>query len=190
MAGFRLPGLLCVVTHSLPNDAGTLVRGASPPRASVGMGADAGTPNSAPPPEQVFATAVELFTHSPQASTPIGRRIADKLQETRRNNLVSFADIGPAGDSDRGTGAIRITKMYERDPMRTSIWLVHEAYHLAVAKDGLLYVDEEIESRKIQGEYWVWLEDFGVRLQDGTRYRLPAQDSELPKACRANRVID
>lgn len=190
MAGFRLPGLLCIVTNSLPSDTGTLIRGASPPRTSVGMGIDAGNPNSGPMPEQTFDTAIELFASSPQSSTPIGKRILTKLEETRRNKLLSFADIGPAGDSSRERGTIQITKVYERDPMKTSIWLVHEAYHLAVAKDGLLYVDEEVESRRIQGEYWIWLEDSGVRLKDGIRYRLAPQDSELPKAYRANRVID
>ena len=190
MAGFRLPGLLCVVTNSLPADTGTLIRGASPPRASVGMGPDAGTLGSGPTPGQTFDTAIELFANSPQSSTPVGKRILAKLQETRRNNLLSFADIGPAGDSSRESGTIRITKVYERDPIKTSIWLVHEAYHLAVAKDDLLYADEEVESRRIQGEYWIFLEDTGVRLQDGIRYRLAPQDSPLPKAYRADRIID
>jgi hypothetical protein len=173
---------MCVLTNSLPNDTGTLVRGASPSRGSVGSHPDAGLSSFfKPSPEETFDAAIELFQNAPQSKTKMGVRILDTLKEARKNNLLSFAVLLSDGESDKKEGTIRITDLYDRDRVSTSVWLVHEAYHLAVAKDNLLYVDEEIESRQIQGEYWTFLENSGLRLR---------RDSVVPKMYRENRIID
>jgi len=54
----------------------------------------------------------------------------------------------------------------------------------------MLYVDEEIESRLIQGAYSKYLEDTGGRLKDGKPYGAVVRGSYLSEFYRADRIID
>jgi hypothetical protein len=138
---------------------------------------------------KAFELAIAIFEKSPQSATPIGGRILATARKSLAAGSVSFRAMQEEGISTTSTGEIAITVIYRPEPMLTSIWLVHEAYHVAVKDDGLLYVDEELASRTIQGEYWAFLEDTGVSVGERT-YRLAKSDKRLPIAYREKRIID
>jgi hypothetical protein len=192
MANFSLRGPLCVLTNALPNDAGTLTRGAAPARGPIGTNPDAGAllKPARSSPEGTFDTAIELFENAPQGTTAMGLRILGVLRKARETGALSFADLGEDGISSPSQGWIKITDRYQDDPAKASIWMVHEAYHVAVVADKMLYVDEEIESRRIQGEYSIYLEDTGGKLKDGKPYAPVVRSSSLSEFYRANRIID
>jgi hypothetical protein len=188
MANFSLRAPLCVLTNALPNDAGTLTRGATPPPGPLGTKPDAGVARGNP--EETFDTAIELFENAPQGTTLIGLRILAALKKARQTGALSFAVLEEDGKSSPSGGWIQIADRLQNDPVRTSIWMVHEAYHVAVVKDKMLYVDEEIESRLIQGAYSIYLEDTGGTLKGGKPYGAVVRRSNLSEVYRADRIID
>jgi hypothetical protein len=159
------------------------------PRGPLGASLPAAGGSPVKSDKAIFELAIAIFEKSPQAATPIGHRIVATAREALAAGRLTFAPLSEDGISKPSTGEITITDAYRSKPALASVWVVHEAYHVAVKDDRLLYVDEEVVSRTIQGEYWVFLEETGVTL-DGERYQLPKGDKQIPTAFRRKQIID
>lgn len=139
-----------------------------------------------------MALAIEIFRASAQSKTKMGVRILKVLDEAYRLGRLSYETMGEDGECTPSEGTIRITRSYDKDALQTSVWLVHEAYHVAVKDDKMLYVDEEVESRQIQGAYWNALLKDGVVLPDGRKFQVKEKDAgkQVLVKWQQSRIID
>ncbi|HTE39569.1 MAG TPA: hypothetical protein VK629_01995 [Steroidobacteraceae bacterium] len=161
---------------------------------------DAGTPISVlpqfgspavggKPAEDTFKLAIDLFRVSAHSKDAMGKRILKLLEDSHRTSKLKYEAIFEAGISSRSTGEITISDAYSSDIANTSIWIVHEAYHLVVKDAGMAYVDEEIESRIIQGRYAGELYTSGLTLPDGKKVKLKSKPAVL-EAYERDQIID
>jgi hypothetical protein len=141
------------------------------------------------PAEDTFKLAIDLFRASSHSKDPVGIRILKLLEDSHRASKLKYDAILEAGTSSRSSGVITITESYSNDIANTSIWIVHEAYHLVVKNDGMAYIDEEIESRIIQGRFAVELYSSGLMLTEGRTIKLKSKNT-IMEAYENDQIVD
>ena len=104
--------------------------------------------------QQAIVIAIELFRLSKTSKSGEGPAVLARLDELFKAGKITFAELpaGLSGESNVRTETISMNRNLIADLGNVSVWLVHEAYHLA----GLgtkLYIDEEINSREMQARY-------------------------------------
>ena len=129
--------------------------------------------------------AIELFRLSPQSAAGDGKDVLATLDDLFPKRKITLANLqGLAGLSDKQERTIQMDRGLLANAADLSIWLVHEAYHLTRSE---LYIDEEIHSRELQGQYWDWLVK-GVKYGAKT-YSAKATGYILEKY-RKNQIVD
>ncbi len=131
--------------------------------------------------------AIELFRASKDSTTATGKAVLDTLDDLRKRGKITFGTLssGLEGESNTTQKTITMAKYLVSDPAKCSIWLVHEAYHLAGVDTGL-YIDEEIHSRELQAQYSKTISQ-GIQYK-GNTYK--ADGGELVAYYQRNQLID
>lgn len=149
------------------------------------------------PAETAFARAIALYEACPlfdpkdPAEAALKTRIVTALKEANKEGRLEFV-LGQVEDGEfsRSARRITITQGHRGNPAATTLWLVHEGYHLAVVDDKMSYVDEEIASRMIQGPLCRQLQG-GVAAPDGTVHKLSAGKGDaVLRAWEKNQIVD
>jgi hypothetical protein len=129
--------------------------------------------------------AIGLFRASQEASSALGRPVLAALDDAFKSARISFVSF-PLGKNGENTGnTIQMNQLLKDDPATLSVWLVHEAYHVA-AKRNELEIDEEIHSRELQGRYWQSLIQ-GISFE-GQTYRVGS--GQLLDSYRKDQLVD
>lgn len=132
MAGFKLQGSLCAVTNALPIDSGTLVRGASPGRVSVGTALPVTSSPAAVSPDQIMEDAIALYEASPTGKgkpnlqgpadyidrfKKFASEVDAKLTELSHRKKLKFTDLGPRQRGAGSSNLIFINSYFQPDPV-------------------------------------------------------------------------
>lgn len=135
--------------------------------------------------------AIELFRASPESKDKVGRAVLATLDDLAAHGKITFANLesGLAGQSHPNERTIEMNRNEVSDVAFSSIWLVHEAYHLSNLGTKL-YIDEEIGSRELQARYALRLTN-GV-VYEGKTYQVKAGQGtqELLDSYKRSQIVD
>jgi hypothetical protein len=135
--------------------------------------------------------AIELFRASPESKDQVGRAVLTTLDDLAAHGKITFADLatGLEGNSYPKERRVEMNRALIPDPASSSIWLVHEAYHLSNLGTKL-YIDEEIGSRELQARYASRLTQ-GV-VYEGKTYQVKAGQGTqvLLNSYKRNQIVD